>query len=76
MGLQSYYGVFSENWHWYTFSDVVTLNGDGRDEKVMVKVTASSSGFKFSKKSSERFWRCKYANFAHNLHLITQGHTY
>ena len=43
----------------------------GHDIKFKVKLNKLSE---WSEKSLERFWRCKYANFAHDLHLITQGH--
>ena len=51
------------------FCILVTLkgHGQGHSSKFNVKFVKFSE---WSEKSSERFWRCKYANFAHDLHLI------
>ena len=47
----------------------------GRSQGHSIKFTVKFFKFsEWSEKSSERFWRCKNANFAHDLHLITQGH--
>ena len=54
------------------FYILVTLKGQGHSIKFKVKLKKFSKCFE---KSLERFWRHKYAYFAHDFHLITQGHT-
>ena len=42
MGLQAYYRVLNEDWYWYKFSDVVTLKGHDKGQKVKVKASSSN----------------------------------
>ena len=63
--------VLNENWYWYKFSDDVTLKGQDQGQSIKFKVKLKKFSA-WSEKLSERFWRFKYANFALDLHLITQ----
>ena len=51
----------------------MNLKGQGQGHSIKFKVKLKMFS-EWSEKSSERFWRRKYANFAHDIHLITQGH--
>ena len=54
MGFQAYQKVLTENWQWYTFSDVMTLKGQGHGQtiKFKVKLKNSQNGQKSHKKGS------------------------
>ena len=74
-----FWGLFFSTWYGWSleamvyFCILVTLKGQGQGHSIKFKVRFLKFS-KWSEKSSERFWRCKYVNFVHDLHLITEGH--